>query len=134
MGLSQSQCSNQTPTLSTVTSRKRVDSGPQNGEPEQYDPRGSKYPIFKDSGPKRVLGPESLNIGYLDPLGDIPATCLGFSSRHQGPLSPGPKCMLARSAFSVFLGASTQQSCRQRLPYGQIDQRTDRWTDRWIDK
>ena len=37
-------------------------------------PRGSKHPIFKASGPKvpfRVwfLEPESLNIGYLDPLG-----------------------------------------------------------------
>ena len=37
-------------------------------------PRGSKYPIFKDSGPKTpypqwLLGPEFLNIGYLDPLG-----------------------------------------------------------------
>ena len=34
--------------------------------------RGSKYPVFKDSGPKSrvwMLGPESLNIGYLDPLG-----------------------------------------------------------------
>ena len=44
--------------------------------PESYIkpvcPRGSKYPIFKDSGPKShegvwLLEPESL--GYLDPLG-----------------------------------------------------------------
>ena len=38
-------------------------------------PRGSKYPIFKDSGPKKqlkqgwILGPETSNVGYLDPLG-----------------------------------------------------------------
>ena len=33
-------------------------------------PRGSKYPIFEVSGPfDGFLGPESLNIGYLDPLG-----------------------------------------------------------------
>ena len=36
-------------------------------------PRGSKYPIFKDSGPRNhlgcgFLGAETLNIGYLDPL------------------------------------------------------------------
>ena len=39
-------------------------------------PRGSKYSIFEDSGPKShqgdgYLGPESLNIGYLEPLGHI---------------------------------------------------------------
>ena len=36
-------------------------------------PRGSKPPIFKDSGPKTmkgmVLEPEASNIGYWDPLG-----------------------------------------------------------------
>ena len=37
-------------------------------------PRGSKYPIFKDSGPRNhtlngFWGPESSNIGYLDPQG-----------------------------------------------------------------
>ena len=37
-------------------------------------PRGSKYPIFRLSGPKNpyfqwFLGPGSLIIGYLDPLG-----------------------------------------------------------------
>ena len=37
-------------------------------------PRNSKYPIFKDSGPENrtlngFLGPESLNIWYLDTLG-----------------------------------------------------------------
>ena len=32
-------------------------------------PSGSKYPIFKDSGPKDYQGSETRNIGYLDPLG-----------------------------------------------------------------
>ena len=33
-------------------------------------PRGSKYPMFKDSGSKNPsVGPESLNVGYVDPLG-----------------------------------------------------------------
>ena len=40
----------------------------------QLRPRGSKYPILKDSSSKNhtldgLLGPESLNIGYLDTLG-----------------------------------------------------------------
>ena len=35
---------------------------------------GSKYPIFKESGPENhsgydVLAPKTLKIGYLDPLG-----------------------------------------------------------------
>ena len=38
-------------------------------------PSGSKNPIFEDSGPKShsgiVLEPETLNIGYLNPLGII---------------------------------------------------------------
>ena len=46
------------------------------GDTKHYvlqDPRGSKYPTFKDSGPKkplraRFLGPETINIGCLDPL------------------------------------------------------------------
>ena len=43
---------------------------------EYMVPRGSKYPIFKDSGTKShswhgFLEPESLNIGDLDPLGYI---------------------------------------------------------------
>ena len=39
-------------------------------------PRGSKYPMFKDSGPNihtLLLGPESLNTGYLDPLSKVPS-------------------------------------------------------------
>ena len=37
---------------------------------------GSKYSMFKGSGPKKTypewfLGPETLNIGYLDPLGKL---------------------------------------------------------------
>ena len=42
-------------------------------------PRGSKYPIYEDSGPKNhtlngIWDQESLNDGYLDPLGypDLP--------------------------------------------------------------
>ena len=40
---------------------------------ETIGSRGSKYPTFKDSGSLRVwlLEPESLNVGYLDPLGWI---------------------------------------------------------------
>ena len=38
-------------------------------------PRGSKYPMFEVSGPKTIpftfWEPESLDIGYLDPLGII---------------------------------------------------------------
>ena len=32
-------------------------------------PRGSKYPIFQDFGPKDHFKSESSNIGYLEPLG-----------------------------------------------------------------
>ena len=40
------------------------------------EPGGSKYPIFKDSGPKshsgyRFWDQSPQNIGYLDPLGKI---------------------------------------------------------------
>ena len=36
------------------------------------EPRGSKYPRFKDSGPQNhTMVPKSLNIGYLDPLGNF---------------------------------------------------------------
>ena len=40
---------------------------------ELLEPRGSKYPIFKDPGPKLpfrvgVLEQETSNIAYLDPL------------------------------------------------------------------
>ena len=38
-------------------------------------PKESKYPIFKDSGPKNhqgyALGPETSHVGYLDPLGGL---------------------------------------------------------------
>ena len=45
------------------------------------DPRGSKYPIFKDFGPKtpfkaQFLEPEASNIGYLDPLVLNPPTSM----------------------------------------------------------
>ena len=46
------------------------------------EPRGSKYPILKDSGSQKLfrvwsLEPESLNIGYLDILGSIGSTAAG---------------------------------------------------------
>ena len=51
-------------------------------------PRGFKYPIFEASGSKNhtldgnYLGPESLKIEYLDPLGNMVSTTLA----NQGPL------------------------------------------------
>ena len=40
------------------------------------EPKGSKFPMFEAAGPKNhtrngfcLLEPETLNIGYLDPLG-----------------------------------------------------------------
>ena len=48
-------------------------------------PKGTKYPIFKDSGVQKplrawFLGPGTLNSGYLDPLGQ---------GLHGGPTSKG---------------------------------------------
>ena len=41
----------------------------------QKEPRGCKYPIFKAFGPQHQegysLGPEALNVGYLDSLGKL---------------------------------------------------------------
>ena len=53
-------------------------SSPGSGLSCDYFPGGSKYPIFKNSGPKRVwhLEPESFNIGYLDPRGLIWGTAM----------------------------------------------------------
>ena len=44
--------------------------------PGNCHPRGSKYPMFKDTGPKKTVGvwffgPETLHLKYLDPLGMV---------------------------------------------------------------
>ena len=67
--------------------------------------QGLKYPIFKDSGSKNHtingfwhLGPESLNIGYLDPLGSI--AYVGVSQNHLH--RPDRKDMTVRVQVATF--------------------------------
>ena len=50
-------------------------------------PRGSNYPRLKDSGPKNplqvwLLGPETSNIGYLEPLGSTIVTSVWALRRY----------------------------------------------------
>ena len=50
----------------------------------KYDPEGPSTQYFRTLVPKAIkegfLGPESLNIGYLDPLGDLSTQKHSFDS------------------------------------------------------
>ena len=74
----------------------------------QNSPRGSKYPIFEVSGSKQrplrvwFLEPETLNIGYLDPLGQG-ARFFGENGQRNRECTPSPA--ISPSAYAALMAS-----------------------------